>query len=195
MDNALLVTGLGNPGPEYDLTRHNIGFIVADELFARSGEFSWQNKFLGQYCKIRLDDRQIILLKPETYMNLSGKSVAMAANFFNLDIDQIIIIHDDLDLPFGTIKAKKGGGTGGHKGIVSCKMLLGSSDFARIRVGIGRPAYGGVTDFVLARFSKDEQIELDSIVKTAADAVQYAASFGLTKTMNKFNTKETTNES
>ncbi len=190
MDKISLITGLGNPGANYDLTRHNIGFIVADNLFSMLNGRSWQNKFKGEYTKIEYNNHQAVILKPMTYMNLSGQSVYKASSFYKIDVKNIIIIHDDIDLDYGIVRTKSGGGTGGHKGIESCKQELGTSGFLRVRIGVGRPVHGDVSNYVLGKFTTDEQIILESVVEKAAKAVLSMIEFGITKTMNQFNKRQ-----
>lgn len=192
MENPILITGLGNPGARYDNTRHNIGFSVADALCNRFGSFMtrWQEKFKGHFCKVKIAGQQTILLKPQTFMNLSGQSVQPAMSFFKLSINHLIIIHDDIDLDYGMVRLKSGGGTGGHNGLNSLKKELGSTDFHRIRIGVGRPVHGDVSDFVLKSFTPDEQIELDSIIDRACKAIECIAEFGIVKAMNHFNQRQ-----
>jgi peptidyl-tRNA hydrolase, PTH1 family len=196
MESPNLIVGLGNPGTRYDATRHNIGFAVADALRDRYGSFMtrWQDKFKGQFCKVKISGEQTILLKPQTFMNLSGRSVQPAMSFFKLSINHLIIIHDDIDLGYGMVRLKSGGGTGGHNGLNSLKKELGSTDFHRIRIGVGRPVHGDVSDFVLKSFTPDEQIELDSIIDRACKAIECIAEFGIVKAMNQFNQRQGDNQ-
>ncbi len=190
MEKHFLVVGLGNPGPKYANNRHNFGFMVADELAGRVIVPSWREKFSGLLSKIQLGDRQFTLLKPLTYMNLSGRSVSRAVGFFGVDLSRIIVIHDELDLAFGTVRIKNGGGTAGHKGIASIKELLGDGGFIRVRMGIGRPQHGSVSDYVLKDFTPDEAAGLEAVVKRGADAVQHIALEGVIPAMNEFNRRE-----
>lgn len=187
MESSYLVVGLGNPGPKYAKNRHNFGFMVADELADRSLFPSWREKFSGLFAKVQLGDFSFTLLKPMTFMNLSGKSVSRAVGFFDVPRENIIVVHDELDLAFGTVRVKNGGGTAGHKGITSIKNLLGHAEFPRVRMGIGRPEHGSVSDYVLKDFSADETISLHDVVKRGADAVQSIAESGVTAAMNEFN--------
>src|SRR5437016_6841059 len=134
----LLAVGLGNPGREYARNRHNVGWMVVDELARRHGG-AWRSKFSGRLAEIRLDDHKVALLKPETYMNESGRSVRAAANFFKLEPDAIVVVHDDGDLDFGRLQARLGGGLAGHNGLRSVAQHLKTQDFLRIRTGVGRP--------------------------------------------------------
>lgn len=196
MDSPFLIVGLGNPGPKYDNTRHNIGFAVADELYARFSTFGtrWRDKFKGEFAKVKIGLHQSILLKPQTFMNLSGRSVSPAMTFFKLSINGLIIIHDDIDLEYGMVRLKSGGGTGGHKGLNSCKQELGDVGFHRIRIGVGRPIHGNVSDFVLKGFTPDEQIELSSIIDRACKAVECITDQGIVKAMNQFNQRQGENQ-
>ncbi len=162
-----LVVGLGNPGAEYERTRHNVGFMVVDELAAARG-LGWRSAFKGDLAGRGSD---LLFLKPLTYMNCSGGSVRAVAAFFRIDPGDIVAIHDDVDLAFGRVQVKLGGGDAGHKGVRSMAAELGDRNFARVRVGIGRPPRGSVEDFVLTRFNAEESIELSSILTRAAGAV------------------------
>ncbi|MAD60065.1 MAG: aminoacyl-tRNA hydrolase [Myxococcales bacterium] len=180
-----LVVGLGNPGPQYVNTRHNIGFIVVDRLADQLGISLSQEKFNGTYGQGRLSSGEpVTLLKPKTFMNLSGKSVAPCAKFFKIPPTRIIVVHDELEFPFSTLKVKIGGGHAGHNGLKSIDALMGTKDFIRIRVGIGRPKRGAVSDYVLANFSADEQAWLDQVCKQAANDIQTVIQNGARKAMN-----------
>src|SRR5918994_89288 len=137
----LLVAGLGNPGRDYERTRHNVGWLVADELARRHGG-SFRSKFSGRLAETRLDDLRLALLKPETYMNESGRSLAAAARFFKVEPQALLVVHDDVDLDPGRLQARLGGGLAGHNGLRSIAQALGTQDFLRLRVGVGRPARG-----------------------------------------------------
>jgi peptidyl-tRNA hydrolase, PTH1 family len=184
---ATLVVGLGNPGPSYAGNRHNFGFMVADALFARTGGRTWQEKFHGQFARVEVGGRPAFLLKPMKYMNVSGRSLARAAGFFQIDAGRIVVVHDDLDLPFGTVRIKVGGGAGGHNGVESCIADLGDPEFIRIRMGIGRPPFGDATDFVLADFSVDERAVMTEIIAHGADAAENVIGRGAKAAMNAFN--------
>ena len=148
----LLVAGLGNPGREYEHTRHNVGWLVLDELARRHGG-SWRSKFSGSLAEVRLGDAKLALLKPETYMNESGRSVAAAARFFKVPVESLLVVHDDVDLEPGRLQARRGGGLAGHNGLRSLAQHLGSQDFLRLRIGVGRPGRGDprpVADWVLS---------------------------------------------
>jgi PTH1 family peptidyl-tRNA hydrolase len=183
----LLVAGLGNPGREYERTRHNVGWLVLDELARRHGG-SWRSKFSGSLAEVRLGDARLALLKPETYMNESGRSVGAAARFFKVEPEQLLVVHDDVDLEPGRLQARDGGGLAGHNGLRSLAQHLGSQDFLRLRIGVGRPGRGdqrSVSDWVLSPFAPEEDVE--ALVARAADAVEAVASEGLDRTQARFN--------
>jgi PTH1 family peptidyl-tRNA hydrolase len=172
----LLVAGLGNPGREYARNRHNAGYLVVDEL-ARRHDGSWKSKFSGRLAEIRVDGRKLVLLKPETYMNDSGRSVGAAAAFFNVEPEDVLIVHDEGDFDLGRIEVKRGGGLAGHNGLRSIAQHLGTQDFARLRIGVGRPERGDprtLADYVLADF--DAHDGADALIERAADAVETLAS-------------------
>jgi len=183
----LLVVGLGNPGPEHARDRHNVGWMVADELLRRHGG-SFRSKFSGKLAELRLDGLRLALLKPETYMNLSGSSVAAAARFFKVSPGSIAVIHDEVDLEPGRLQVRLGGGLAGHNGLRSIRQVLGSPDFLRVRVGVGRPGRGDrrpVADYVLSPFEVDEGPA--ELVLRSADAVEALAREGLEHAQARFN--------
>ena len=168
----LLVVGLGNPGREYARNRHNVGWMVVDELARRHGG-SWRSKFSGQLAEVRLEGHKVALLKPETYMNESGKSVGAAMRFFKLDPDAVLVVHDEGDFDLGRLQLRLGGGTAGHNGLRSIAQHLRTPDFMRLRVGVGRPERGDprpLADFVLSDFAAHDDPE--ALVARAADAVE-----------------------
>src|SRR5437868_6147342 len=175
----LLVVGLGNPGREYARTRHNVGWMVVDELARRHGG-SWRRKFSGQLAEVRIDGHRVALLKPETYMNESGRSVKAAASFFKLEPDAILVVHDESDLEPGRLQVRLGGGLAGHNGLRSLNQHLGTPEFMRLRIGIGRPERGDrrpLADYVLSDFEPHE--DADGLVGRAADAVETLGDEGL----------------
>ena len=183
----LFVVGLGNPGREYERTRHNAGWLVLDEL-ARRLDASWRGKFSGRLTEARLDGARIALLKPETFMNDSGRSVAAAARFFKVPPESLLVVHDDVDLQPGRLQARAGGGLAGHNGLRSLAQALGSQDFLRLRIGVGRPGRGdrrSVADYVLSAFDADE--DAAQVISRAADAVETVAREGLEPTQQRFN--------
>jgi PTH1 family peptidyl-tRNA hydrolase len=183
----LLVVGLGNPGREYERTRHNAGWLVLDEL-ARRHDGSWRSKFSGSLAEVRLGGLRLALLKPETYMNESGRSVGAAARFFKVEPGQVLVVHDDVDLEPGRLQARAGGGLAGHNGLRSLAQDLGTHDFERLRIGVGRPGRGdrrSVSDWVLSGFSPEDDV--DALVARSADAVEAIACDGLETAQARFN--------
>ena len=183
----LLVAGLGNPGREYERTRHNAGWLVLDEVARRHGG-SWRSKFSGSLAEVRLGDLRLALLKPETYMNDSGRSVGAAVRFFKVEPEQVLVAHDDVDLEAGRLQARAGGGLAGHNGLRSLAQHLGSQEFLRLRIGVGRPGRGDprpVADWVLSPFAPDEDAE--ALIARAADAVETIATDGLEAAQQRFN--------
>jgi PTH1 family peptidyl-tRNA hydrolase len=183
----LLVAGLGNPGRDYAGTRHNVGFMVADELVRRHGG-SWRAKFSGDLAEMRLDGLRLALLKPQTYMNESGRSVGSAVRFFKVEPEALLVVHDEVDLEPGRLQARLGGGLAGHNGLRSVAQQLGTGDFGRLRIGVGRPERGDprpVADFVLSPFAPE--VDLEGLVARAADAVETIAREGLEEAQNRFN--------
>ncbi len=177
-----LVVGLGNPGPGYSGNRHNIGFMVVDELARIMGE-RFRQKFKGDHARGRLGNEDLHLLKPMTYMNRSGTSVGAAAAFFKLPPENVVVIHDELDLQFEQLRVKIGGGHAGHNGLRSIFQHFGR-DFVRVRCGIGRPAHGDVSDYVLSDFSRDERITLSHAIDDAVRAVELITGRGPLEAMN-----------
>nr|WP_041760436.1 aminoacyl-tRNA hydrolase [Pseudonocardia dioxanivorans] len=183
-----LVVGLGNPGPEYAETRHNVGFRVVELLAARAGggRFS-KHKSNADVLEGRLAGRKVVLAKPRTYMNVSGGPVAGLLRYFSVPAAELVVVHDDLDLGFGVIRLKQGGGEGGHNGLRSISSSVGTRDYLRVRFGIGRPpGRQDPADFVLKRFSAVERKELDLAVDLAADAAEALLSDGLEPAQNRF---------
>jgi PTH1 family peptidyl-tRNA hydrolase len=183
----LLVVGLGNPGREYARHRHNAGWMVLDELARRHGA-SWKGKFNGRLAELRLDGHRVALLKPETYMNESGRSVAAAARFYKLEPDAILVVHDEGDFDLGRLQARKGGGLAGHNGLRSIAQHLKTPEFMRLRIGVGRPGRGDprpLADYVLSDFTPDD--DPDALIGRAADAVESLDAEGLDRTQARFN--------
>jgi PTH1 family peptidyl-tRNA hydrolase len=189
VQDGLLIVGLGNPGPEYAQTRHNLGFMVVDELARRMGLSTFSDKFSSKLTTGRLAGQALVLLKPQTFMNRSGRAVARAAGFYAILPNRIVAIHDELDLPFATVRVKVDGGTAGHKGLASLKQELGTTAFVRVRLGIDRPARGNVADYVLMKFSLQEAPFLSDFVSAGADVVEHIAQCGLASAMNKYNVR------
>lgn len=185
------IIGLGNPGKAYENTRHNVGFQVIDKLAARLQAPEFQNKFNGLYTTAHTDQGKVMLLKPMTYMNLSGECVRPFVDYFEIDDEEIVVLYDDLDLPAGKIRLRQKGSAGGHNGMKSLISHLGTSEFNRIRIGIDRPTGGmKVTDYVLAPFSKEEQPDIEEAVERSADACEAwnpPETVTFLEVMNKFN--------
>jgi len=184
---VFLVVGLGNPGAEYSGNRHNAGFMVTERLRAKGAMGRWEKKFSGQMVKGKIEDVDVVVLQPLTYMNVSGRSVQRTAAFFQMTPAETVVVHDDLDLPFGTVRVKEAGGTGGHKGLKSIHETFGTDAYLRVRVGIGRPAVGTAEDWVLQDFAADERIDLDRVLGRAAEAVVCVLTKGVASAMNEFN--------
>jgi peptidyl-tRNA hydrolase, PTH1 family len=185
----LLVAGLGNPGREYAGNRHNVGWMVVDELARRHGG-SWRSKFNGQLAEIRIDGHKVALLKPETYMNDSGGPVQAAAKFFKVDPDAVLVVHDEGDFELGRLQARIGGGLAGHNGLRSIAQRLGTNDFMRLRIGVGRPERGDprpLADFLLSDFRSED--DRDALVRAAADAVETLDAEGLDAAQRAINGK------
>jgi PTH1 family peptidyl-tRNA hydrolase len=183
----LLVVGLGNPGREYRDTRHNVGFMVADELARRHGA-SFRSKFSGLVADLRIEGRRVALLEPQTYMNESGRSVAAAVRFYKVPLPSLLVVHDEVDLPLGRLQVRLGGGLAGHNGLRSLVRQLGSPDFLRLRIGVGRPERGDprpVADFVLSPFEPD--VDVDGLVMRATDAVEAVVTEGAEAAQRRFN--------
>ena len=183
-----LIIGLGNPGREFHGTRHNAGFLVLDKLavFLNVKFLRYQNKALiatGEY-----EDRKYILAKPQTFMNLSGQSVRGIVNFYKFTLEKIIIVHDDVDLSLGEIRLRPGGGSAGQRGMESIKTYLGTEEYPRLRIGIGRPQnHMSTADFVLQPFTNSEIVIISDVVDLAVSALLLWASKGITEAMNRFN--------
>lgn len=184
-----LVVGLGNPGRKYEQTRHNVGFVVVDRLGARVGA-TVERKQLGALVDSgRIEGQAVVFAKPQSFMNLSGQPVASLKGYYKATNDSIVVVHDDVDLPFGQVRVKVGGGHGGHNGLRDLNRAIGA-DYVRVRFGVGRPPAGWDTaDYVLGRFTTAEAETLDSAVDRAADAVQAVVVSGSTAAMNVFNTR------
>jgi PTH1 family peptidyl-tRNA hydrolase len=183
----LLVAGLGNPGREHARDRHNAGWMVLDELARRHGA-TFRSKFSGRLAETRIGESRIALLEPETYMNDSGRSISAAARFFKVAPANLLVVHDDVDLDVARLQARLGGGLAGHNGLRSIAQALGTQDFLRLRIGVGRPGRGDprpVADYVLSPFAPEDDAE--SIVASAADAVETLLAEGLEETQRRFN--------
>lgn len=185
----MLIVGLGNPGGKYERTRHNLGFLVADRLAAdNSAEFS--KGFRGEYAEFFLNGSKHYVLKPHTYMNLSGESVQLIAAYFKIEPEEIIAVHDDMDIEYGRLKLKKGGNDGGHKGIRSMIQMLGDKSFVRLKMGIGKDGSRETVGHVLGKFSAEEAESLDEFIDIGVKAVVCCINDGVRTAMNVFNTKK-----
>ena len=183
----LLVVGLGNPGRQHEHDRHNVGWMLVDEL-ARRHDGSFKSKFSGSLAELRVGEARVALLKPETYMNDSGRSLAAARSFFKVPVEQVLVAHDDVDLETGRLQARAGGGLAGHNGLRSIVSALGSPEFLRLRIGVGRPGRGDprpVADYVLSRFEPEDDVE--AMVSRAADAAETLIAEGLESAQRAFN--------
>jgi PTH1 family peptidyl-tRNA hydrolase len=189
-----LIIGLGNPGDRYRYTRHNIGFMVLEEIAGRCEVDIKQKSFDALWNRGKIAGINVLLALPQTYMNLSGNAARSLLAYFKVDISNLIVIHDDLDLPFGTVRLKSGGGDAGHKGLKSIISCLGSADFMRIRMGIGKPSdRTPVEDYVLQKFNPDESAQLQQIIQSASDAAGEIVESGMQQAMAKYHTKNISN--
>ena len=183
-----LIAGLGNPGPKYDLTRHNAGFMEVDALAERFGCDMRRVKFKGLYGKCKIAGEDAVLLKPSTFMNLSGQSVTEAMNFFHIPPERVLLVFDDISLDVGRMRIRLKGSDGGHNGVKNIIYLSGSDRFPRVKIGVGhKPEGWDLANWVLSRFSGDEQKLLDAVAKNAGDAVELILSGQPDKAMNRFN--------
>lgn len=180
-----IIAGLGNPGPEYSATRHNVGFLAVEELAKRWGAEAWRSRHEALCAEYRGGSEPVLLVKPQTYMNLSGVAVGELMRWYKLGAADIIVIYDDLDLPAGKLRLRPQGGSGGHKGIESLLVHLGSDTFCRIRIGIGRPPAGWETaNYVLGRFTPEETPLMAAAIERAAAAAECILKQGIDKAMN-----------
>lgn len=186
-----IICGLGNPGREYERHRHNIGFMVVEALLGRARAELNHEKFQARVGQGSLGGEKVLFLEPQTYMNLSGRSVAEAARFYKVAVEDILVVHDELDMPFGRLQLKAGGGSGGHNGLKSTVSSLGADSFIRLRFGIGKPqgpnAKERVAGYVLSNFDDAERRQLDELISQAADACETWVRDGLATAMNRYN--------
>ena len=185
-----LIVGLGNPGPKYSLTRHNIGFLAVDFfLKSLSGPSTWHDEHKADVIKLKIEETPVLLAKPQTYMNKSGESVVSLLNFYKIPLEQLIVVHDDIDQGFGGLRLQKNRGHGGHNGIRSISELLGTADYIRLKLGVGRPPHPEmqVADYVLGKFSSEEQAELSPFLNKSGDALESVLFDGLSKASTLFN--------
>lgn len=192
-----LIAGLGNPGEKYARNRHNVGFVVVDELARRSGLATWKSNKLGaESTSGMVAGTKVVLVKPQEFMNLSGFAVQRALDFHNIEPASLLVAHDEIDLPFGIVRIKQGGGHGGHNGLRSIMQQLGTPDFARLRIGVGRdphspPGAKDAASWVLADFSKSQQTSISSIISACCDDVESILRNGVSAAMNQHNGRPT----
>ncbi len=187
-----LVVGLGNPGDKYDRTRHNMGFMAIDALKEQiAASSSWRGRGEAQLCEATLNGERILLMKPQSFMNLSGHPVSEVMHFYKIALSELVVMHDDVDLPFGKLRIKSGGGDAGHNGLKSIRACLGSGDYIRFRCGVGKPARKddsgeAMVQWVLGKFSGADKEVAEGLAKRAADALVSLCSVGLAKTQQEF---------
>jgi PTH1 family peptidyl-tRNA hydrolase len=186
---TLLIAGLGNPGPTYQWTRHNAGFLFLDRLAHLENISITRKSFSGLAGEWNRGDNRLVLLKPQTFMNLSGRSVMQALQFYKLPLSHLIVVHDELDLPFGTVRFKQGGGHGGHNGLRSIMEQLGKGDFIRLRIGIGKPVHGDTTNYVLGHIPPERMETLPLVLDGGLDMLEMMLDEGLPKAMSMFNNR------
>lgn len=185
-----VIVGLGNPGQEYSQTRHNVGFMAIEAFAAHLGAMNWKRKFEAELAETKIGGEQVLLVKPQTYMNLSGNAVGAILHWYKLEPEAVTAIYDDMDIPVGTARLKKRGSSGGHRGIESMLLNLGKEEFARVRIGVGRPLPGWqVIDHVLAKFSPADQQKIDQIIKNLIPALECIAKQGIDIAMNRYSFK------
>ena len=187
-----LIVGLGNPGPEYEQTRHNAGFWFVDAVArGAGGSFKSESKFHGEACKVRLDGHEVWLLKPMTFMNRSGQAVAALARFYKIPLENILVAHDELDVPPGELRIKQGGGHAGHNGLRDIGSLMGGANFMRLRIGIGRPSHSGdVTGFVLGQPPQSERTLIDDAIAEAVTALPLLMQGETARAMNRLHARK-----
>lgn len=185
------LVGLGNPGPQYVLNRHNIGFMLIDAICQELGDGRYRTEHRALTSRVEWQGEKLLLVKPQTYMNLSGESVRLLIDFYNISLSDILVIHDEIDIPFGEIRFHKNRGAGGHNGIKSLHQHLATEDYARLKLGVGRPSHPGqsVADYVLQNFSKAEMEQMAQFLETALDAIEVFLQDGLAVASNQYNNK------
>jgi PTH1 family peptidyl-tRNA hydrolase len=186
-----IIVGLGNPGREYAQTKHNAGFLFVDALAGRLGADAWRDKFEAQVAETHIGPQKVLLVKPQTYMNDSGRAVGPLMRFYKLPVEDLIVVHDDMDIPCGTIRLRKKGSAGGHNGIKSILAALGDEHFVRVRIGIGRPAPGWtVVNHVLAPFSTENAPKIAAAIDGLIPAVECIVTDGIDLAMNRYNPRK-----
>ena len=184
-----LIVGLGNPGVEYELTRHNIAWILMDSFDILANQI-WKSKFKGEYAEFKVGSQKLYALKPLTYMNLSGESVGALCKFFKIQPAEILVLQDEIDLPFGQIHFKQGGGLAGHNGLKSISQHLGTNDYFRLRLGVGRPPRGSVSSWVLSKFPPNMDTDLSVYMEKASIALSVFLEQGFKKASTEYNKKD-----
>jgi PTH1 family peptidyl-tRNA hydrolase len=184
---AKVVVGLGNPGRRYDGTRHNVGFAVVDVLAAGPRASRFQSRFQGQVAEMMEDDEKVLLVKPETFMNLSGRCVREVLNFYQVPVENLLVVCDDINLPLGKLRVRARGSDGGQKGLRDIRNHLGTDEYARLRIGIDAPGEADAADYVLSRFRPSEKPVIEEAVRAAGEAVMYWARHGVEACMNRYN--------
>ena len=187
--STFIIAGLGNPGPNYQWTRHNAGFLFLDRLAHHENISITRKSFSGLTGEWNHCGKRHVLLKPLTFMNLSGRAVMQALQFYKLPLSQLIVVHDELDLPFGSVRLKQGGGHGGHNGLRSIMEQLGKGDFIRLRIGIGRPPHGDTVNYVLANIPPEQMETLPRVLDGGLDMLEMMLDEGLPKAMSLFNNR------
>ncbi len=184
-----LIVGLGNPGPKYAFTRHNIGFLTVDLFSQGVNNPPWTEEHKAHVCKFKMDDQQIILAKPLTYMNKSGESVQSLLHYYKIPLENMLVVHDEIDLPFGKMKLQKNRGPGGHNGLKSINEMLSTQDYSRLKLGVGRPTHPemDIADYVLGKFAGEDQEKLPGFLNVAGDAIESFIFEGLNKASTRFN--------
>lgn len=180
-----LITFLGNPGAQYEKTRHNVGWLIADNLPLLE-YLQWQNKFKGLFAQKNIADAKVFFLQPQTFMNKSGESVQALLHFFKLSPQELLVVHDDIELDFGFVGFKRGGGLAGHNGLRSVANILKTRDFCRFRFGVSRPNHGNVSSYVLSKFSQEEEIMLPELLEKSAAALEYCLNEGIETALQKY---------
>ncbi len=183
-----LIVALGNPGVQYETTRHNIGWLCFDQL-SFFGSLNWKKKFKGLYAQKQFKDKYVFLM-PQTFMNLSGESVQTCAHFYKIQPSEILVVHDEIDLPYGQIMFKQGGGLAGHNGLKSVASQLGTREFFRLRLGVDRPKHGNISSWVLSNFTQEEYDFLGNFLKGSSEALEYCLVHGIEKAQQEFNRKK-----
>ena len=189
-DNMKLIVGLGNPGIEYNNTRHNIGFMVIDRLLERYNHDKLKDKFGGLYTEVVIDNEKVMLLKPQKYINLSGEVIKKFVDYYKVDINDILIINDDLDLEIGNFKLKPTGSSAGHNGLKNIELMLGTQDYKRLKIGISNNKNIDTKDYVLGKISKEEKEKIDEVIDISMNIIDDYIKLSFTELMSKYNRKQ-----